>query len=259
MTSWRMDMAVLTDLASSMFAASFMILLIFLSLVQREAVLPHPQPVEAAGVLHVVRRDVPSANDVVELLRLHGRPGSGLSIDLFGDRVVVSNGDESTAFAAGAIPDGKLGGPGQGGNRRVRLYVFSNMFYNQVTSLLEGDGKRWSEMTVPDALRDPAEPDRRWSPGFLRLAAARLNAEAFRSRLAALLHGASRARPAGGDAGGTGGLAQRWPRPGETNLLATFAGWLRFLWNSVPPLAGVLAALWIERSRLLGGGKAGPT
>lgn len=256
MRSWRMDLAVLTDLASSMFAASFMILLIFLSLVQRAAqpVATPAQPVEAASAFHIVQRKVLSADRVIALLRLHARPGPGLSVSLFADRVEVTDGRGTRVFAPGRFAQ-RFGGsrsarPDGGG---VRLYVFSNRYYNQTVSSLGGDASRIAEVSVPSALRDRTEPDRHWSRAFLRLAARGLDEKAFRSQLAALLNGGSGSRSTGGQAGQNSvpaGLHGRLPPGAGTDLLARLIRWIGLFATWSPPIAGLLASLWIERRRL---------
>ena len=236
-----MDLAVLADLASSMFAATFMILLIFLSLVQRTAHLPERTPVEATSAFHLVRHRLPSAGGLLDFLRLYGRPGSGLSLALFDDGIEVTDGRATRRISpapAAELPAGE-----------IRLYVFSNRFYNQLVSALQARGRAFSEMSVPLALSDPDRPDSRWSAEFLDLSARDLPVAAFRSRLAALLQGAPGPHRDGrrsGPAGSAGGF----PRVFHSDLLARILRWVAFLAALVPPAAGALAFVWIERRRL---------
>jgi hypothetical protein len=233
MNFWRLELTVLTDLSASMFAACFMILLIFLSLVQNATHQP-PAPFEARETLRIVQRTAEAPTGLVELLHQHDA-SVGTSIDVFADRVemVTANGVRRLAPAGIAEALAGIGGP-------VRLYVFSNVLYNPVAAGL-GNLPDRREMTVPEALRDARAPMTAWSPDFLALSAQRLDLPGFRQGLGRLLQGGP--DPSGGPAG----------RPAQAaagpDLLARVNGWVSVGLATIMPPLGLLVVLSIERRR----------
>lgn len=233
MNGLRIDLTVLTDLAASMFAACFMILLIFLSLAQR-ADAPAPRPIEATTELNLVMRQVAAPGALVDLLHDHGSP-DGTSIDVFADRVEVNG----TALAQGAI-----GAAMASAAEPVRLYVFSNVLYHDVIAAL-GD-REVMEMSVPLALRDA---DGNWRPEFLALDAERAEPTVFRQRLAQLLEGGTEEGASSGSAG-SGMLAF------GASLLERISAALALAAAVGFPLLGLVAVVLIERRRLRSGQSA---
>ena len=230
MTSWRLDLTVLADIAASMFAACFMVLLIFLSLAQKADTLP-ARPIEATRDLHMVARPVPAPGELVDLLHDHAAL-DGTSIDLFADRIDVLTATGTTSVRGGAIASLAIpGGP-------VRLYVFSNALYHDVTAVL--GNRPVTEMSVPRALRDAAGG---WRPEFLALDAERAEPILFRQRLAQLLDGGTEGE---GSAGGVDGM----PAPAASASLAErIASALGTIAAIGFPILGVCAVLLIERRR----------
>lgn len=255
MMSWRMDLAVLTDLSASMFAATFMILLIFLSLVQQKDARPTPaarQAIEATTALRIVRRPVLAPADMVGLLHRHGS-AAGLGIDVFEDRleVFLPGAGGPVLLDPTAIPIGLSRALGSIGDSTVRLYVFSNALYNQALPVLEKAGAKALEVTVPRALRDPARPAGAWSEAFLRLGARRLEQGAFREGLAALLEGRASKSSANPSSFGHASKAANpfvdthpW-----LSLLECLRRWLQTATALILPALGFLSILLIERRR----------
>ena len=234
MTALRIDLTVLADLAASMFAACFMILLIFLSLAQ-QADAPPPRPIEATTDLHVVARRVQGPGALVDLLHAHAGRG-GTSIDIFADRVDVLTDAGSVTLRRGAV------GPALASALEpVRLYVFSNTLYHDVVAAL--GNRAVMEMSVPHALQDA---NGRWRTEFLSLEAEGADLNVFRERLAQLLEGGTEQGAASGGAGG--GMpaigASLLERMSAALALAAALGF---------PLAGLAVVVLIERGRLSSG------
>jgi len=235
MSFWRLDLTVLTDLSASMFAACFMILLIFLSLVQERAHETPPQ-FEAKAVLRLVERHAEPPAGLVELLHLHDS-SAGAGIDLFADRIEVTTAQGTRRAALREIGVGLAGIAGP-----VRLYVFSNTLYNRVVTALGPDPKL-REITVPDALRDSHAPMTAWSTDFLALSARQLDLPSFRQGLGKLLQGGP--EPASG-----GAVAA----PAAPDLPARVQTWISAGLAMLMPLLGLVAVGWIERRRRRLGG-----
>lgn len=255
MTSWRMDLTVLTDLSASMFAACFMILLVFLALAQRQDAAPEPSlaAIEAAGALRIVRQEPLTPEAMVELLRGHGAAAAGTGLDLFEDRVEIAlpGRADRIALASAEIGERLAGALRPAGGGPVRLYVFSNAHYNPAVAALDRAGLRRVELTVPRALRDGARPQQAWSPAFLALGARGLDAAAFRRELAALLAGSAEeggAAPSAAD-GGADAPAPAGPPRTASDLLERLRRWLAAFAAIVFPAAGLAAVAWIERRR----------
>lgn len=250
--SWRMDLAVLTDLSASMFAATFMILLIFLSLAQqKDARTAAPMPsIEATDALRITRREVLAPAHVIDLLRRHGEPAAGIGIDAFDDRVEVflrGTGNPLT-LRSPATQAGLARVLGPDGEGPVRLYVFSNALYNQILPVLERGGRQVLEITVPRALRDPARPAGGWSETFLSLSARKLYPAAFRDGLALLLGGDT--SKSSTDRASAGGAAEAaGPTHPGTSLLERLRRWLQAVTTFVLPALGFLSIFLIERRR----------
>jgi hypothetical protein len=243
MIPWRMSMTVLTDLSASMFAACFMILLIFLSLVQkRDPASPEPRPVEANQAFVATRQQVFAPAAMVDHLFAHGR--NGTSLDLFADRVDISRAGraEVRQLAGGDIASGlAVLTPA---DNPVRLQVFANTFYNQVVGALEADGTAFTELTVPAALRDPERPNLAWVPAFLPLSETATDRQSFRISLAALLRGTAERTPGAGakDSG-------RSTMPPARSLLDRLPDSINRVTGIFFPLAGLACVVWIERRR----------
>lgn len=229
----RIDLTVLTDLAASMFAACFMILLIFLSLSQRTDA-PAPRPIEATEALNLVTRQILPPGGLVDLLHDHSSP-NGTSIDIFADRVVLVAGAGRTILRGSAI------GPAVASAAEpVRLYVFSNAFYRDVTAAL--GARAVAEISVPRALRS----ENGWRPEFLTLDAERADPTVFRQRLALLLNGGTDEGATTGNGGG-GFLAA------GSSLLDRLTAILTAITAFGFPLLGLAAVVLIERRRLRSG------
>jgi hypothetical protein len=244
MISWRISMTVLTDLSASMFAACFMILLIFLSLVQKQEG-PAPEPIEATQAFALTTQLALAPSAMVDHLYAHGRAGTSISLDLFADRVELREpgdgqprGLSAGDFAAVAAFLARAGSP-------VRLNVFSNALYNQLVGQLEASGTPFTELTVAAGLRDPQRPSMAWAPEFLHLGETATDPRTFRIGLAALLEGAAdrMARSQSGEAQHSA-LAARPPGIVERirRAMRQFAQWFF-------PLAGLAGVAWIERRR----------
>ena len=193
MTGWRMEFTVLTDLSASIFAACFMILLIFIGLAQKEQASGPPSPpraIEATRDLTVTLRQAPAPPELVELLFRHGLAGPpSTRIDLFADRIELGmpGTNEPLPFAPADITtlSGRLG------DERAPpiLFVFSNALYGATVAAL--GGRPHVELSVPRGLRDPVRPDRAWSEAFTRLEAEAPDLATFRRGLATLLAGSA--------------------------------------------------------------------
>ena len=235
MTSWRIDLTVLADLAASMFAACFMVLLIFLSLAQN-ADTPSPRPIEATEDLNMVERRVPTPGELVDLLHDHAAV-DGTSIDLFADHIDVRTAAERTSLRGDAIASALAIPSGA-----VRLYVFSNALYHDVAAAL--GNRPVTEMSVPRALKGA---DGEWRPEFLALDAERAEPSVFRQRLAQLLDGGTEGE---GSAGGSDGM----PAPAfGVGLLERISALLGAVAAIGFPILGVCIVLLIERRRLRSG------
>jgi len=240
MNGWRIEATVLTDLTASMFAACFIVLLIFLQLAQRPDRPTAPQSIETTRELVTTRQRVLSPAEMVDLLHVHGGGGDGAGIDLFADRADLRlPGETAPATVAPAAFSATLAGLPAG---PVRLYVFSNDHYAALRGAL--GARPVLEMSVPDALRDAARPMRAWSAEFQALDAEPLDAASFRRRLAALL-------AAAGERAGGGRAGAEEPRGGfvASDLVARLGSLLSFLASAAVPLAGFAAVAWIERRR----------
>lgn len=239
MTSWRMDLTVLADLSASMFAACFVLLLIFLSLEQE------PPEVDAPVMAFV--QPVLSPEETVRLLHAHGAAPDGVSLDLFADRVALRIGEVRAVLrgnvAAGlgrALPAGvpQVGVP-------VRLYVFSHSLYGDVATALRRQSVSHVEIDVPLALRDADAPQHAWNREFVRLGESDLTLPAFREALATLLDG--RTRHAGREGGGAEAGSPMEAGSGEApGLAARLRQWLVTFATIAFPLSGLMAVLWIE-------------
>ncbi len=230
----RIDLTVLTDLAASMFAACFMILLIFLSLAQ-QADAPQPRPIEATTELNLVSRTVPAPGALVDLLHDHAS-AEGTSIDIFADRVEVQTGAGRTRLAREAVAPSVASA-----EEPVRLYIFSNVLYYEVVAAL-GD-RAAMEMSVPRALQDAGG---NWRPEFLALDAERADLPVFRQQLARLLEGGTEEGTASARSGG-GMLAF------GASLLERLSAALALLAAFGFPLIGLAMVVLIERHRLRSG------
>ncbi len=234
MISWRMDLTVLTDLSASMFAACFVMLLIFLSIEQGE-------PADPDAPVVVVIQPVLSPQETVRLLHAHDARSGGASVDLFADRVELRAGQAHAVLrgdvAAGLARALPAGGP-------VRLYVFSHAFYGEAIAALRRQTISQIEISVPLALRDAGASQLAWNREFVRLGESDLTLPAFHEALAALLEG--RTRPLGsveGRAAGGSRMAEGREAPG---LVARLRQWLVTFATIAFPLSGLMAVLWIE-------------
>ena len=251
-----MDLTVLTDLCASMFAACFIILLVFVGMSGEQThEAPSEQALEATTALHLRPQAVLSAGQMVDILYAHGGAGSGVGIDIFADRVEVSGpgGRAVASIGARAVRDELAAAVGAAGGGPVRLYVFSNRVYNDAMHSVDGMSWRTLEITVPAALRDRMRPEHGWSASFARIEEQRLERAAFREALARLLAGSTSHR--GGEGGGTG-TGQRdevvfqHGASDDASLLQRLRRWIaRFLTISFT-VTGFAALLWIERDRL---------
>lgn len=244
MIPWRINMTVLTDLSASMFAACFMILLIFMSLVQkREPVSSDPRPIEASQVFVLTRQHVLAPVAMVDHLFAHGN--NGTSLDLFSDRVERSGaGRTEVRRLSGSDLVAGLAGLTASDNP-VRLQVFSNALYSQVAGALKAGGIEFTELTVPAGLRDPERADLAWAPAFLELSATATDRQTFRTGLAVLLQGAAeQANSAQATAAGQSAMP-----PSTPGLLDRLANWIDHVMAVFFPLAGLGGVAWIERQR----------
>lgn len=233
MSSWRLDLTVLTDLAASMFAACFMVLLIFLSLAQQADPLPR-RPIEATRDLNMVERRVPTPGELVDILHDHAAT-DGTSIDLFADRIDVLTAAGRTSLRANAIASLAIpAGP-------VRLYVFSNALYHDVAAALAN--RPVTEMSVPRALKSA---DGEWRAEFLALDAERAEPQLFRQRLAQLLNGGTEGE---GSSGGSDGM----PTAAGGGLVERISSALGALAAIGFPILGLCVVLLIERRRYRSG------
>lgn len=244
MIPWRISMTVLTDLSASMFAACFMILLIFLSLVQKNEPAPSkPQPLEARQAFVVTRQQALAPAAMVDQLFAHGREGT--SLDLFADRIEIRvPGRKEARRLSGGDLASALGRLAQGAPP-VRLQVFSNALYNQVAGALEAKGVPFTELTVPAGLRDPERPSLAWVPAFLQMGETATDRQTFRTGLAALLQGAadraSAAKPIAMDVSAMASTT--------SGLLERIVEWIGRFSRIFCPLAGLACVAWIERRR----------
>ncbi|MEJ1160530.1 hypothetical protein [Prosthecomicrobium sp. N25] len=234
---------ILTDLSANVFAVFVLVLMLALAAPKGRDATP-PASLEAATL--GARAAKPLDPDaMVAMLHRRGEPG-GVSVDVFADRVVLLSSD-GTSVLTGAAPAGALAGLPP--DRRVDVFVFSAGRYGAVAAALDGRAGV-AEMSVPGALRRPPGTGEGWSRGFERLQARRLDRQAFRSELAALVAGAGRDRadaPAGGRgaAGGTG-------LPGGTppeDLSARLAAMLTRGLDALALLAIAVLAGFAERRR----------
>lgn len=232
MSFWRLDLTVLTDLSASMFAACFMILLIFLSLVQHAGHTP-PAALDGKSALRLVSRTVETPAGLVDLLHDHDAP-AGTSIDIFADRlgVITPQGQQTMSPTEIARGFGAAARP-------IRLYVFSNTLYNSVAAVLGGGD--WREITIPDALRDPSAPMTAWNSDFVALSAQRLDLPSFREGLGKLLNG--------GPEPGSGSAETRGASASAPDLLSRLNAWVSFFLGMAMPLIGLVAVVSIEGRR----------
>jgi hypothetical protein len=217
-----------------MFAACFMILLIFLSLAQR-ADAPQPRPIEATEQLNLVTRPIPAPGGLVDLLHDHASTG-GTSIDIFADRI-----DMLTAAGRTTLRGGAIGPAVAVAEAPIRLYVFSNVLYHDAAAAL-GD-RAATEMSVPHALGTADG----WRPKFLALDAERAELPVFRQRLAQLLEGGTEEGATARGGGGAPALST------GTALLQRLAATLAAIVAIGFPLLGLGAVVLIERRRFRSG------
>ena len=244
MISGRISMTVLTDLSASMFAACFMILLIFLSLVQKHEG-PAPLPIEATRALALTRQQALAPSAMVDHLYAHGQAGKGINLDLFADRVELREpgGGPPRRLSAGdfaAVAAGLASA-----HSPVHLNVFSNALYNQLVGQIEASGTPFTELTVAAGLRDPDGPDLAWEQKFLQLGETATDPHTFRIGLAALLDGAAD-RIARSQAGAADQSATA-SRP--TDIVERIRRAIRHFAQWFFPLAGLAGLAWIERRR----------
>jgi hypothetical protein len=256
-----MDLAVLTDLSASMFVACFMILLIFLSLVQAgqgPARDLRSTALEAGEAFHVVRRGVLSSAAMVDHLYARRHAPAGVSIDLLADgaTVLAPGRPEGPELPTGEIASGLSAAVGPAS--AVRLYVLSGETYAAATRALARAGVAWTEMSVPAALRDAADPERAWRREFSALEEATADPQRFREGLAALLRAtaSSPGRPENAGSGiGRAFDAARGPFPGSeaaSSLLDRVRRALSLLAAILAPAVAVVAVCAIERGRFAG-------
>ncbi|WAJ30496.1 hypothetical protein [Antarcticirhabdus aurantiaca] len=229
MTGWRFDLAVFTDLSASLFAACFMILLIFLHLAQEtDAARSPPRAIEARTAYRLIDRTPLAPAAMLDLLRRHrGDPG-GVSIDLFADRIeILGPGGAAPAVVApeavGTLARERLGGIGS----EARLYVLSPRLYDRTIAALTDAGLSAAEITVPRALGDGTLQPIAWRGAFADLEATSPTPEAFRAGVARILEGGDEepipARTQGG-APATGATAQSLSQRVATWIARLVAG-----------------------------------
>ncbi|WP_378941121.1 hypothetical protein [Mesorhizobium sp. ANAO-SY3R2] len=239
-------MTVLTDLSASMFAACFMILLVFLSLVQRHDTTPaEPPPIEATRAFALTRQRALGPSAMIDQLFVHGKASQGISIDLFADRIEVREpgGGQSRRLSANDLSAVAAGLART--NVPIRLQVFSNALYNQLVGQLENSGTEFTELTVAAAMRDPDRPDLAWAPAFLQLGETASDPRAFRIGLAALLQGTADPIP-GAQAAPTRQSTVDAEPPGVVERIRE---WMKHFSQLFFPIAGLACVAWIERSR----------
>ena len=237
----RLESTVLSDLSANVFAALLLILLILLQAdAQPDVVTPpprEPHPVEATTELHSRLRVPMGSRDLVAFL-YDRRPGAdGLSLDL----------------TEGGIAGGQSGRPvvdllsGTDPGQPIRLYVFSQARYEAVTDVLAQAGRRWQEVSVPRALRDPTTGG--WSRDFLALLDRRPERSRFRDDLARLLAAAPGPLvPDGGVSAGGGSSRSGMGTPSALGepLLDRLLRWLGAVLGIVALLSGVATVAAIE-------------
>lgn len=208
--------SVLSDLSANVFAALLLILIVLLQVhvtaerAGRPSTPPPPRHFDAAAGLGATEHRALDPAGLVDLLRRRGPDQRGLSFDVADRGLGLPGlGPEPERWIKGEeigpVLDGALG---RGGDRvPVRLYVFSNRWFADVTAALRRHGFAWTDLSIPRALRVAADGDR-WSPEFLALVAAPGSDAMFRERLARLLAtSAAPLAPGGHVAGGASGTS----------------------------------------------------
>ncbi|KAB0676869.1 hypothetical protein [Aureimonas leprariae] len=226
---WRFEFTVVADLTANVFSACFVIFLVLSAAPFAPAAAPEGRDLERQLVL-VEGRPLSGA-ERVDLLYARTDPARP-SVDLFADRAALPDGTTLDAQRDGLS---QL-------SANVGLFVFANDRYAAVAEGLRARGLPFREIDVPAALRDPAAPDRGWSPAFLQLAAQRLDRPAFVAALARLLDagpGGPSARPAA--------TTQAAPAGEAATLADRIRGVARTASDIAMPLAGLLVLALIER------------
>lgn len=176
----RFEFAVVADLTANVLSVC---LVVFLTLLPLTSEPRRPAaPPDAGTLLRITTRQPLTGPDMVGLLFERGAPDAPASIDLFADRIER----REKGLPPGPVTPAELAG----GSEPLRLFVLDPALYPAVLDAL-GHGERIAaEMSVPDALRDPARPRLDWSADFRQLDAASLDRAAFERELARILDAA---------------------------------------------------------------------
>ncbi|MGI6244218.1 MAG: hypothetical protein ACOYJQ_00420 [Pseudochelatococcus sp.] len=193
MIGWRFEPGALSDLSATIFSVFLLLLVALLDAMPT----PDAQPA-------TIERRPAGAAEMADLLHRRRPDAPGTGIDVLAARYVISaapalplHADTAAAIAetpvsladvANALRAGRLPEP-------IRLYVFAHDGYDNLTALLQAHGRGWTEMNVPDALKEKtADRPPHWSPAFRQILARAATREQFLRELARLLsgHGARR-------------------------------------------------------------------
>jgi hypothetical protein len=199
----RFEFAVVADLTANVLSVC---LVVFLTLLPLTATPRQPAaPPAAERLLRITERRPLTGPDMVRLLHERSAPDAPASLDLFADRIEL----RGAGAAPRALSPDQLGGD----TTPLRLFVLDPTLYPAVLDVLGQAGRIDAEMSVPDALRDPARPRLDWSGDFRRLDADALDRAAFERELARILDAApprvGRGDAAAAAGAGVAGLAAR--------------------------------------------------
>jgi len=231
----RFEFAVVADLTANVLSVCLVVFLLLLPLAGG-APAPRDGPQAAERVLHLTERRPLSGPDMVRLLHARRADPRQLSLDLFADRIELVSGT-AAARAISAAEAGALGGA-------PVLFVFDPALYPALRAA-QGAAPVAAEMSVPFALRDPANPRRGWSADFRQLDAAPRPRAAFDGDLARILQAAP-PRPVPGGGGAEGVAA--FPEGLASRLLERLAALLDAVLRIALPIA-VFAALALVEIR----------
>lgn len=244
----RFEFTVVADLTANIFSACLVIFLVLANAAAERPARPEGALDAAEAFVLVERRPLPGA-DRVALLEARGG-AAGIGLDLRADGVAAS-GEASERFALASDLPQRLGASlRRAAGRPVRLYVFDGASYAPVVTALRAQNLPFTEIAVPEALRDPSRPRTAWSQGFAALSAEARTPERFRQGLAQLLDAAAERKagtppPAAAAAGvPTAGSAPGTPLASLYERLRTALARLLAVGVSI---AGLLAVILVER------------
>ena len=231
----------LSDISANIFALLIFILVVVMW--ARENV-PRPEYEQRifnieSGFKAVERRPLGSEH-VLGLLYARRERSTSASVDLFDREIDINFNGQHWKYDSAAAAELQLD---QIASSNVVLYIFSHHFYGRLSEGLSRSGRRWLELSVPDALKvaGTSENGQAWSAEFSELLSQPLSYEQFRSELALLLQASEGKRRSERIAqiGGSGS-------PLRQTVFQTVQSWLWLASHILMVAGGVVFVGWVE-------------